>query len=172
MKENPIPPKPAWEVDFPIERLEAEHVTRREFAKFLVLVSGGMCVGTAWVAVTDKLFPPRQLTGKQRICKIEDLPVGQMLAFKLPGGDTPYILIRLAENDWRIFEQKCTHLSCAVFYEPKLGQIACPCHHAFFDAKTGAVLQGPPPRPLRSLQVEIIAGEVYALPPSSTLGKA
>jgi cytochrome b6-f complex iron-sulfur subunit len=172
MNEEPVPSKPAWEVNFPIERLEAEHVTRREFAKFLVLVSGGMCVGTAWVAVKDKLFPGRQPTGKQRICRIEDLPIGKMLAFKLAGSDTPYILIHLAENEWRIFEQKCTHLSCAVYYEPKLGKIACPCHHAFFDAKTGAVLQGPPPRALRSLEVAFIGGEVYAVPSSSLSQKA
>jgi cytochrome b6-f complex iron-sulfur subunit len=163
---NEEPSKPAWEVDFPIERLEAEHVTRREFAKFLVLVSGGMCVGTAWVAVKDKLFPPPRASGRQRICKAEELPIGKMLAFKLTGSNTPYILIHLAEDDWRIFEQKCTHLSCAVFYDPKLGKIACPCHHAFFDAKTGAVLQGPPPRPLQGLDVVVSDGEVFALPSS------
>jgi cytochrome b6-f complex iron-sulfur subunit len=167
MKEEPVPSKPAWEVDFPIDRLEAEHVTRREFAKFLVLVSGGMCIGTAWVAVKDKLFPARQPFAKQRICKTEDLAIGKMQAFELAGSDTPYILIRLAENDWRIFEQKCTHLSCAVFYDPKLGKIACPCHHAFFDAKTGTVLQGPPPRALRRLDVAILGDEVFALPPSA-----
>ena len=43
----------AAEVDFPIERVEAEHVSRREFAKFLCLVSGGMAVGSGWVAVKD-----------------------------------------------------------------------------------------------------------------------
>jgi cytochrome b6-f complex iron-sulfur subunit len=170
MKEEPA--KPAWEVDFPIERLEAEHVTRREFAKFLVLVSGGMCVGTAWVAVKDKLFPARQASERQRVCKIEDLPVGGMLAFELLTTGTPYILIRLAESDWRIFEQKCTHLSCAVFYDSKLGKIACPCHHAFFDATTGAVLQGPPPRPLPRLDVAVVAGEVFAVPPSSEKGSS
>ena len=171
MKEDPIPSKPAWEVDFPINRLEAEHVTRREFAKFLVLVSGGMCVGSAWVAVKDKLFPPHQITSKQRICAVGELRIGEMLAFKLSGDDTPYILIHLAENDWRIFEQKCTHLSCAVFYDPNLGKIACPCHHAFFDPKTGAVLQGPPPRALRSLETAVIGDEIFALPPTAPTEK-
>jgi cytochrome b6-f complex iron-sulfur subunit len=162
MDQEPLPSKPAWEVDFPINRLEAEHVTRREFAKFLVLISGGMCVGTAWVAVKDTLFPPHQVSGRQKLCRLEEVPVGGMLAFRLTGSDVPYILIHLAENEWRIFEQKCTHLSCAVFYDPKLGRIACPCHHAFFDAETGAVLQGPPPRPLGSLKVAVLDGEVFA----------
>ena len=172
MNEDPVPSKPAWEVDFPIERLEAEHVNRREFAKFLVLVSGGMCVGTAWVAVKDRLFPERHPPARQRICKIEDLPIGKMLAFVLAGSGTPCILIRLAENEWRIFEQKCTHLSCAVFFEPTLGKIVCPCHHGFFDARTGAVLQGPPPRPLRRWETAIIDGEVYAIASPSVSEKA
>ena len=37
---NALPQRSAAEVDFPIERVEAEHVSRREFAKFLCLVSG------------------------------------------------------------------------------------------------------------------------------------
>jgi hypothetical protein len=56
--EAPLPSKPAWAADFPIDRVEAQHVSRREFAKYLVVVSGGLAVGSAWVAVRDKLFPP------------------------------------------------------------------------------------------------------------------
>ena len=48
-----LPEKSAPEVDFPIERVEAEHVSRREFTKFLCLVSGGMAVGSGWVAAKD-----------------------------------------------------------------------------------------------------------------------
>ena len=39
--EAPLPSRPAWNADFPIDRVEAQHVLRREFAKYLVLVSGG-----------------------------------------------------------------------------------------------------------------------------------
>lgn len=56
----PLKPRPAWETDFPHERVEATHVSRREFAKFLCLVSGGLTAGTAFVAVKDKLLPPHR----------------------------------------------------------------------------------------------------------------
>src|ERR1017187_10327401 len=46
--DSALPSKDAHEVDFPVERVEGEHVSRREFAKFLCLVSGGLAVGSGW----------------------------------------------------------------------------------------------------------------------------
>ena len=40
--EAPLPPRPAWNADFPIDRVEAQHVLRREFAKYL-----GLCLWRA-----------------------------------------------------------------------------------------------------------------------------
>lgn len=161
MNESPLPDKPAYEVDFPIERVEAEHVTRREFAKFLCLVSGGMVVGSAWVAVKDKIFPPFRLEGEAYVCKTTDVPLGGTFAFVLKGSKIPFILIHLNDGSWRAYEQKCTHLSCAVYYQPKVDKIECPCHNGYFDARTGNVLQGPPPRPLPHLDVLIKEDAIY-----------
>lgn len=160
--DNPtLPPKPDWDADFPIERVEAIHVSRREFAKFLCLVSGGLCAGSGWLAVKDKLFPTAEIQGEHLVCKTGEVPFGGTWAFTLPETKLPYILIHLETDEWRAFEQKCTHLSCAVFYQPKEGKIECPCHNGWFDARTGAVLQGPPPRPLPQLKVEVRGDEVY-----------
>jgi cytochrome b6-f complex iron-sulfur subunit len=165
---DPLPPKKAWEVDFPIEREEAQHVSRREFAKFLCVVSGGLAVGNAWLAVKDSLVPPHELKEPLKICNIDEVPVGGMRSFTIPETKVPYILIRLDEDRWRAFEQKCTHLSCAVYYRKDLGKIECPCHNGFFDADTGQVLQGPPPRPLPKLEVEIRDRDIYVKPFSRT----
>jgi len=160
-----LPEKPAPEVDFPIERVEAEHVSRREFAKFLCLVSGGMTVGSGWVAVKDRLIPPFRLQGEARVCRTSEVPIGGTHAFTVPGSKTPFILIHLNDGSWRAYEQKCTHLSCAVFYQPQADKIQCPCHHGWFDARTGNVLQGPPPRPLPRLEVTIREDSVYVSEP-------
>lgn len=156
-----LKPRPAWETDFPHERVEATHVSRREFAKFLCLVSGGLAAGTAFVAVKDKLIPPHRIEGEHLVCRLGDVPVGGTRAFVVPGSTTPYILIHLETGEWRAYEQKCTHLSCAVFYQPKSGKIECPCHNGWFDARTGAVLQGPPPRPLPQLAVILRGEEIF-----------
>jgi cytochrome b6-f complex iron-sulfur subunit len=166
--DNILPERSRPELDFPIERVEAEHVSRREFAKFLCLVSGGMAVGSGWVAVKDKLFPPLRIQGEVFVCKTAAVAVGGTLAFTVPGLRTPFILIHLNDGSWRAYEQKCTHLSCAVFYQPETDKIQCPCHHGWFDARTGIVLQGPPPRPLPRLEVLVRSEEVYVTEPKVT----
>ncbi len=165
MKNN-LPDKSAPDVDFPIERTEAEHVSRREFAKFLCLVSGGMVVGNGWVAIKDSLFPPFRVEGEAFVCKAADVPLGGTYPFTIQGSKIPFILIHLNDGTWRAYEQKCTHLSCSVFYRPEEDKIECPCHHGYFDARTGAVLQGPPPRPLPHLEVIVKAEEIYVRQPS------
>ena len=156
-----LPPKPACEVDFPIERVEAEHVSRREFAKFLCLVSGGMAAGTGWLAVKDRFLPPFKLTGEVRVCLTHELPVGGTHPFRLEGTKMPFILVRPSENEWFAYEQKCTHLSCAVYYSPVTDRIECPCHKGYFDVRSGKVLQGPPPRPLHRLDVVVKGVDVF-----------
>lgn len=151
-----------WEEEFPIDHANAELVNRREFARLLVFLSGGMVAGNVWIA-SKGLFPPKKLAADHRICGPGDIPVGGMLAFTLPASEIPHILIHLAENEWRAFEQKCTHLSCSVYYSAKSGKIECPCHAGFFDAKTGEVLQGPPPRPLPPLAIDVRPDGIYAI---------
>lgn len=161
MSQADLPPKPAHEVDFPIERAESEHVARREFAKFLCLVSGGMAVGNGWVAIKDKILPRFRIEGEVHVCNQNDVPLGGTRGFVVPGSSIPFILIHLNDGEWRAFEQKCTHLSCAVYYQPKLDKIECPCHNGYFDARTGKVLQGPPPRALHQLDVVNRNGEIH-----------
>ena len=62
----------------------------------------------------------------------------------------------------------CTHLGCSFRFDREAEEthreknvFHCPCHHGIFDLKTGAVIGGPPPRPLDTLPVEIRNGEVW-----------
>ena len=167
MSQTPLPPKPAPDVDFPIERAEAAHVTRREFAKFLCLVSAGMVVGSGWVATKDRLFPRKRLEGEHEVCGTGDVPVGGTHGFQLPGSQVPYILIHRNDGTWGAFGQRCTHLACAVYYQPRLDRIECPCHNGYFDARTGGVLQGPPPRRLPVLDVQVRDGRIFVSEPAA-----
>jgi Ferredoxin subunits of nitrite reductase and ring-hydroxylating dioxygenases len=160
-----LPARPAWEVDFPLERVEAQHVTRREFAKFLVLASGGLAVGSGWVAAKDA-SSPRGDPGPVRLAALSEIPVGGMTQFTIPGLDQPGILIRLEEGLFRAFEQKCTHLSCAVFFDPGSRKIECPCHNGAFDPLSGPSSRGPA-RPLRSFPVEVRGDEIWLVPPDA-----
>lgn len=48
----------------------------------------------------------------------------------------------------------CTHLGCGVRWDNEAGRFLCPCHGGQFDA-TGAVVAGPPPRPMTRLETRL-----------------
>ncbi len=154
--------EPNWKADFPIETKKATHVSRREFAKFLGLLSGALALSNGFIVVKALAFPAKPLEGEHFIINANEVPVGEMVQFEIEGAKViPYILIHLEENEWRAFEQKCTHLACAVRYQKEENQIQCPCHNGWFSADTGEVLQGPPPRALPQLEVVVKEGKVY-----------
>lgn len=162
MSKDPNENIPKWKQDFPIEQKEATHVSRREFAKFLTLLSGALAVGNGAIVIKSLAFPEKPLEGENFICEQAQVPEGEMFQFEIEGSKlVPYILINLGGNEWRAFEQKCTHLSCAVRYRHDIGQIECPCHKGYFNPRTGDVIQGPPPRPLPQLEVVIKDNKVF-----------
>jgi Rieske Fe-S protein len=53
----------------------------------------------------------------------------------------------------------CTHLGCQVRWDGRAARFRCPCHGGVFDTQ-GAVVEGPPPRPLDRVEIRIEAGTV------------
>jgi nitrite reductase/ring-hydroxylating ferredoxin subunit len=54
----------------------------------------------------------------------------------------------------RALSATCTHLGCQVRWDGKAKQFGCPCHGGLYDA-AGRVVEGPPPRPLASIEARI-----------------
>ena len=94
---------------------------------------------------------------------LRDVPVNGAYLFRYPGSEDPAILVRLPGDRLHAMSQKCTHLSCVVYYEADTQQMVCPCHEGVFDARTGDVVSGPPQRPLGRIDVEVRDGVVWAL---------
>ena len=153
---------PVWQRDFPYEAAAEDEVTRREFARYLVGAAGVMAAGNVGLAAWTQL---RRINSGQprRIVALEDVAVGDTHLFRYPEEQDPAILLRLAEQEVVAFSQKCTHLGCVVYFEAEEGRWHCPCHEGNFAARTGAVLSGPPPRPLGRIDVEIRDGAIWAL---------
>jgi Rieske Fe-S protein len=57
---------------------------------------------------------------------------------------------------YRALSATCTHLGCTVRWESNAGQFHCPCHGGVYD-RAGAVVSGPPPRPLVRLNARLNA---------------
>jgi len=74
-------------------------------------------------------------------------------------GDTPVLLVRTSQTEWRAFSAVCTHLSCIVQYQPERTRIWCACHNGVYNLQ-GQVVSGPPPKPLRLYDVHVRQDEV------------
>jgi Rieske Fe-S protein len=138
---------PLWREEFPVRAADERYVTRRQFGKFLVLTSLAMAVGNAWILVKSWWRHETQFP-VQPVARLQEIPPGGVKLFRYPGPDDPCILVRTGLDAYVAYSQKCTHLSCAVYYSRETHRLECPCHQGAFSVADGRVLQGPPPRPL------------------------
>ena len=145
-----------WREHFPVDWLDDDFLTRREFTKSLGLVSFATFVATMSVAAIDSLRRDSdRIHASIKVADLRDLPVGRASLFFYPTHDNPCLVIRTAETQVVAFEQKCTHLGCPVHYDHADGQLVCPCHAGFFSAEDGRVLAGPPKRALPQIELEV-----------------
>ena len=153
---------PLWQDEFPVFTAGERYVSRRQFTKFLTLTSFAMLVGNLWI-LARSLFRRAPVWPARAIASIDEVPVGGVKTFAWPAATDPCLLVRTGERSWAAFSQKCTHLSCAVYYERETNRLACPCHQGFFSVADGSVLQGPPQRPLPRVALEQRDGQLVAI---------
>lgn len=161
-----------FQAEFPYERDEEAQVTRREFCNFLGLTSAALFVGAAGFAAKAALDAREaEVFSPARIDGAETLAPNSSLNFNYPGERDSAILVRAGDGSYHAYGQKCTHLSCPVYYSRGEQRLECPCHEGAFDAASGAVLYGPPPRALDVIAVETRDGQVWAVGRNATTRK-
>ena len=64
-------------------------------------------------------------------------------------------LVRDGDNV-KALSATCTHLGCQVRWDVERKRFLCPCHGGAYDAQ-GRVIEGPPPRPLDTVDVRVEA---------------
>lgn len=157
-----VPTEPLWREEFPIDAADEHYVSRRQFAKFLALGSAGMFAGNLWIVAKAAQEQPTSYPAVV-IGRVGEIPVGGVKLFDYPAEGDPCILVRLSEDEYVAYDQKCTHLSCAVYFDRGSREIRCPCHEGRFGAKDGRVIAGPPPRPLPRIVLERRGDDLVAL---------
>lgn len=135
-------------------------VTRRDYLRMLVSVSGGLLVGTAAVALGVFHRRDEAITREVRVAAV--IPPGGSARFRYPTPDDPAIAIRLTDGTLVAYSSVCTHLSCTVLWNRDEERIDCPCHEGAFDPRDGDVLAGPPPRPLPPIDLTERPDGIYA----------
>jgi menaquinol-cytochrome c reductase iron-sulfur subunit len=155
---------------------EAPQLARRRFLK---IVSGiGAALSAAFIGfpvVRAFVSPTLAVPPKDDWIKVTDdtalLDVGvpTRLSFVVSEQDA-WVESRMVKGVWlfsedgekfKAYNARCTHLGCGFTYDKDAKNFLCPCHHGRFDVKTGAVLDGPPPRPLDELELQIRDSAVY-----------
>lgn len=160
---RPQEEQPKWRKDFPIDWPQDEYVSRRDLIKFISLTSAGFVAGQFALVFKRLLGRGESSPTKIRaIATLDELAIGETKIFEYPAGSTPRILARLGEKQFVAYDQQCTHLLCPVVPEVVDGKFHCPCHNGWFDAATGRVLAGPPPRPLPKVNLATKDGVIYA----------
>ena len=140
-------------------------ITRRAFCNRVVLTSIGLGVaahdlsGQTGKAQTPSLaYPPKKIEGAEAL-----LP-GSFLNFYYPRASDPAVLVRASDGEYFAYSRKCAHLGCSIEFDSQRRCLVCPCHRGAYDARTGQVLFGPPPRPLDQIMLQVRAGgELWAI---------
>ncbi|MEV4557844.1 Rieske (2Fe-2S) protein [Kitasatospora sp. NPDC049285] len=148
------------------DRISADSLTtRRDYLRIVATVSGGLVVGSTVVSAG---VLHRHGDGGATPLKVADrLGHGEAVSFDYPGEDDRAMAIRLSDGTLVGYSSVCTHLACGVLWRRDQGadgDLYCPCHEGMFDARTGDVTGGPPPRPLpKVVMVEDAEGAVWAI---------
>ncbi|MBS1253843.1 MAG: Cytochrome b6-f complex iron-sulfur subunit [Anaerolineales bacterium] len=139
-------------------------VDRRGFVRSLLGFSIISTIMGVLTPIIGYLWPPARSArgggGRVLVGTLTDIPPGQ--AEVLPINDKPVIVVNTQDNQVRAFSAICTHLGCVCEWEDRRQFILCPCHDGRFNALTGAVISGPPPSPLPSVEVVVEDGDIYA----------
>lgn len=154
---------------------ESELVGRRRFLTRLSAIGAAISGLLVAVPVLRAIIPPRARKAAGNWVKVADdtalLDIGVPIRVNfVQSVDDAWVETRTLNGVWlytddgekfKAYNGHCTHLGCSYVYDRDQKNFFCPCHRGQFDVKTGAVLAGPPPRPLDELETQVRDAAVY-----------
>ncbi len=129
---------------------------------FLLTLLGGvgavLAAASGW-PVWRFLSPRGDEGGAEKVQVARSMvEVGKAHFFSFRG--QPAVVLQTSAGSFSAFGAVCTHLGCIVKWVPEKGEFLCPCHAGRFSTE-GAVLGGPPPKPLESIPVAIEGDQLF-----------
>lgn len=150
---------------------QSSSVSRRGFLQWLLGFSVVSTIAGVFVPIIGYLWPPsRQGVGYQgptMVGAVTDFPVGTGKV--VPVDNKPVIIVNTSAGGIKAFSAICTHLGCVVDWQKEKNVIHSPCHDGRFNPVTGAVVGGPPPRPLPAYELTIKDNQVYVGKPQGQI---
>jgi quinol---cytochrome c reductase iron-sulfur subunit, bacillus type len=149
--------------------------SRRKFLVYTIVgIGGGITVALAIPAVAFVAGSARTPAGEHTW-----IPLGSASSIEPGAGPTlkkvtverssgdlveeQEISVFVETNDgvqFTVLSNVCTHLGCRVRWVGEQSEFFCPCHGAVF-AEDGAVVSGPPPRPLDRYASKVEDGQLF-----------
>jgi len=129
-------------------------LSRRKFIQALLGFSVVSTIVGMLTPVVGYLWPKSTSAGADTPTEAgsaSDFPVNTARVVSV--NDKPVIVIHTKAGGIKAFSAICTHLGCIVAWNARKTSIECPCHDGYFNPVTGAVVSGPPPKPLTQYQV-------------------
>lgn len=154
--------RPSWRSEFPYRWDADDLVSRRQLLRFAVFTSGALFASTVLIAALG-LLQNRRRAEARPIARVADIPEGSAYYFHYPEPDDQAVLLHLAGGRFVAYSQRCTHLSCAVYYQAEQQRLYCPCHEGVFNPLTGDPVAGPPQRRLEQILLREEGGVLYAI---------
>lgn len=150
-----------WQAEFPYHWDADDLVGRRELLRFAVAASGTLFAATAGITLLGQIRPVR-VSDRVLAARVGDLGREGFTYFTYPTRDDQAVLLHRPDGRYLAYSTRCTHLSCAVYYDPKQDKLLCPCHNGVFEPQTGAPIAGPPQRPLPRIILQREGDTFYA----------
>ena len=143
----------------------SESISRRDFMKASVYFVGGIVGAAVGLPAVGYLIDPALKGGSKEAW----IPIGKMEDMPEVGKPYPFSFTRVQVNGWErtatsqggfvirksespddilILNSRCTHLGCTVNWKDEQRCLSLPLPRRHFRREEGAVLDGPPPRPL------------------------
>lgn len=133
-------------------------VSRRDFLKVAWGAAGALALVEA-AGVVLSFFSPRVVEGEFggifEAGTVDSFAAGSVTPFT----QGRFYLVRMPDGGFLALYRKCTHLGCAVPWNPAEGRFVCPCHASAFEMD-GQVINPPAPRPLDRFAITIVDGLV------------
>jgi Rieske Fe-S protein len=147
--------------EFPYHWDADDLTSRRGLLQFAVYASGALFASTGVLAILGALRGQSRAQ-RQQVAQASQVAEGSAVYFNFPDADSQAMLLHLPGGQFVAYSQRCTHLSCAVFYEPARQRLYCPCHEGVFSPETGDPVAGPPQRRLAQITIQQDGDTLYA----------
>lgn len=128
--------------------------TRRQFLNGLLGGWAAALSATFLGPMLKFVIPPYREPDEVILLYADYSDMGPNTTKNFPWGSKPGILKRKDDGTLEAYVAVCTHLDCNVSYIPEQRKFFCACHDGWYD-EDGVNIQGPPPTPLRRLNIVI-----------------